>query len=416
MFHQGRLRGAGLVLLGACMVLGIMLQPLAVRAAPGPVGPGSHAAATGQAGQTAADYLAQGYARLRAGDYTGAVDAFTHAIALDARYVPAYVARANAYLRLARIKDALADLSRAIALTPGDPSLYLQRAHAEVLAGDTRAALHDATRAIQLQPASDAGFALRGNIYVGLHNYAAAIKDYSSALRHNPANSAALYWRGVAYFELYAYHRSAADFSQLIARAPDTGTYYVLRGQDNSHLGACDQAMADANHGISLDPTAVSAWVVHAQAYRCMKNDAGVIADARQILRLKGGSAYAAIAYTDLCQAEVNEQEASAALADANRALVLAPRSSAAYECRARAEWAMGDTAGMFRNARLAAGLDSADADAWFDLGVVRRHLGDGAGAISAFQRAAHLYYIQGDALASGSYRKAEGALQGIRA
>src|SRR5579862_1091556 len=103
MVRTGWLYRAGFTMLIACAMLGGAARPMPAAVA--------HDAAAGTAlhlapstkGSTATAYYAQGLAKLRAGDYAGAIDAFTHAIALNPKYAPAYEERANAYVHLKRL-------------------------------------------------------------------------------------------------------------------------------------------------------------------------------------------------------------------------------------------------------------------------------------------------------------------------
>ena len=61
------------------------------------------------------DLREQGNVRFKAGDWAGAEDAYTRALALDSTSAPAFGNRSAARLKLGRASDALADAEKAIA-------------------------------------------------------------------------------------------------------------------------------------------------------------------------------------------------------------------------------------------------------------------------------------------------------------
>ncbi|GAB5493149.1 MAG: hypothetical protein Phog2KO_33640 [Phototrophicaceae bacterium] len=100
------------------------------------------------------------------GDYAGAIEDCTQAIALDSTHPYPYNNRARAYMMLGSYQQAIADASQSIAL--GNPYDYLaltNRGTAYMASGDANAALNDFSVAIQSNADYDEVYARLGELY-----------------------------------------------------------------------------------------------------------------------------------------------------------------------------------------------------------------------------------------------------------
>jgi len=77
--------------------------------------------------QTAEEYLANGNAKNKEGDYIGAIAHFTKAIELNPNHSGAYNNRGNAKKSLEDLRGAIADFSKAIELNPNLAVAYYNR-------------------------------------------------------------------------------------------------------------------------------------------------------------------------------------------------------------------------------------------------------------------------------------------------
>ena len=100
----------------------------------------------------AEEHFAEGNALLQRGFYQKAVDAYTHAIQQNPRYVEAYINRGYAYDFLIDYKQAAADYTQAIALDLNIALVYLNRGLAYANLDQKEKASADYDRAIQLNP------------------------------------------------------------------------------------------------------------------------------------------------------------------------------------------------------------------------------------------------------------------------
>src|SRR5437870_2573168 len=103
-------------------------------------------AASGAAQVSSEAALALGVARFRAGDYAGAVEAFSLALRLNPNMADAYVNRAGAYFHLDDYRHMLEDADKAVALSPQVGLAWFWRGVAYARLGDDRAAVESYDR------------------------------------------------------------------------------------------------------------------------------------------------------------------------------------------------------------------------------------------------------------------------------
>ena len=115
-----------------------------------------------------------------------AAQAYTKAIQLDPKFLPAYEARASDYLNLKQYPQALRDYGMVLTLDPENQTAYADRGLAKLETGDNWGAILDFGAAIQREK-QDASYAPnlyenRADAYVRLGQYSEAISDYNKAI------------------------------------------------------------------------------------------------------------------------------------------------------------------------------------------------------------------------------------------
>jgi lipoprotein NlpI len=143
-------------------------------------------AAAGKA-DSAKGYFASGNAKRAKGDWAGAIDDATLAIALMPDYAEAYNLRGLAKRQQQDLNGAIVDYSQAIALKPDFATAYSNRGWAKYVDADTAGALEDLDKAVELNPKGALALYDRGNVHYDQQAWADALKDYTLALEANPS-------------------------------------------------------------------------------------------------------------------------------------------------------------------------------------------------------------------------------------
>ncbi|SRR6266571_1167318 len=115
-----------------------------------------------------------------------AARAYTRAIQLDSKFLPAYEHRASDYLSLKQYQGALKDYERILQLDPENVTAYADRGLARLQTGNTWGAISDFGDAIRRKKEDDSYlpnlYEYRGEAYAKLGQYRDAIADYSKAI------------------------------------------------------------------------------------------------------------------------------------------------------------------------------------------------------------------------------------------
>ena len=115
-----------------------------------------------------------------------AAQAYTKAIQLDAKFLPAYEQRASDYLNLKQYQQALKDYEKILTLDPGNVTAYADRGLARLETDNTWGAISDFGDAIRRKKEGDSYlpnlYEYRGDAYVNLGEYREAIADYTKAI------------------------------------------------------------------------------------------------------------------------------------------------------------------------------------------------------------------------------------------
>ncbi len=126
-----------------------------------------------------------------------AVQAYTKAIQLDPKFLPAYEKRASGYLNLKEYPQAIKDYDRILVLDPKNGTAYSDGGIAKLEIGQYRAAISDFREAIRLKNEGDSFlsnlYKYCGDADVSLGDFREAISDYSKAIERRLANDSFLF-------------------------------------------------------------------------------------------------------------------------------------------------------------------------------------------------------------------------------
>ncbi len=116
-----------------------------------------------------------------------AISAYTAAIQLDSKFLPAYEERASAYLGLKQHTQAIRDYDRILELDPENTTAYADRGLAELVSGISPLAIFDLGEAIRRTPDDDSNslamsHEYRADAYTKIGDYRRATAEYSKAI------------------------------------------------------------------------------------------------------------------------------------------------------------------------------------------------------------------------------------------
>lgn len=129
----------------------------------------------------------RGAARAAEGDVNGAIEDYTHAIALDDSLAQAFSNRGNALTKLARYAEALADYDRALERAGDVAAIYCNRGLARKMLGDLPGSLEDFEAALRLDDRFAPAYLARGSVRALTGDVQGAVRDLERFLEISPA-------------------------------------------------------------------------------------------------------------------------------------------------------------------------------------------------------------------------------------
>jgi len=189
--------------------------------------------------------------------YDAAIDAYSHALALDPDNIVARYHRGLAYTRIGGLSSALTDLTRVIELDADPAGLYRLQA---------------------LQQ--------RGLVYARQGQLDRAIADFDVLLDRDPQAFEVAYERANARFRLQSYEQAIDDYTQVLQVDPEHIEAYLNRGRSHAALGDYPEAIRDYNRAIALKPNRAVGYSSRGQAYVRLQRYGEALADYARALEL----------------------------------------------------------------------------------------------------------------------------------
>ena len=217
--------------------------------------------------------------------------------------------------------------------------------------GNLGGAIESMNSAIKLNPRYTRAYIARAAANYMNKRIGAALSDADLAIASDP-NSAIAY-TGKCFFTSEFGKNGAAlgACDRAIELNPKLAMAYNVRGLVRTKLGNYALAIADLQRAIDLDPKLYYSYNNLAVAQFAQRNVLGALNSARTAIQLNPRSSSA---HGLLGQLLVVNKDYQQALAELNRALGLNPHNSNAYEARAAANLALGNTAQARSDAQLA--------------------------------------------------------------
>ena len=286
-------------------------------------------------------YDGRGRAKYRRRDYSGAILDHTSAIQLGPQAVSlAY--RASAYRGAKELEKAKADVEEAIRLDRTCVQAHVSSSNVLVDQGLAAEALAEANEAIRLDPKCSLAYNNRGIAYNSQKEHAKAIVDYDEAIRLDPKYASAYSNRGNVYRSQKDYAKAIAEYTEAIRLDAKHVLAYNGRGIAYGNQKEYAKAMADFNEAIRLDPKYASGYGNRGNVYARLKEYSKAVADFSEVIRLDPRHP---AGYNSRGNAYSDQKDYAKAIADYTEAIRLDPKCVQAYRQRAKLYRAEGSAA-----------------------------------------------------------------------
>jgi tetratricopeptide (TPR) repeat protein len=179
----------------------------------------------------------EGWARLYACDYRGALDAFRQSAKSEMSRIPSMGRIAEIHICTGRPALGFAELRKALKTAPVReiPGLYAWEGEMRLFTGDYRAALKALTEGARL--GDDVAFCWRGAAYAKLGRFKEALADLDKAVKLFPTDLEARVWRGETLRLSGKYRRALEDLDRVIASRGNYMWAYFNRALVRHALG-----------------------------------------------------------------------------------------------------------------------------------------------------------------------------------
>ncbi|MGF1587684.1 MAG: tetratricopeptide repeat protein [Pleurocapsa sp.] len=202
------------------------------------------------------DFLQQGIALAKRGDYETAINLYNQAIACNIKSAEAYYRRGLAYYDSGKIEQAIADYNQSLNLNDRQVNVYLSRAMAFLSVDNIQSSIIDLQIIFSLDPDCDRAYKLRTNICLRLKEYDQAIAYLKQAgkiyLERQDKESCRFCIARIRQIEQ----------QKILAQGGMTNQVFLQQIQQKLSQGNLGEAYRDCNWLLQLDP-------YDAQAYQC---------------------------------------------------------------------------------------------------------------------------------------------------
>ncbi|MBW4572721.1 MAG: tetratricopeptide repeat protein [Tolypothrix carrinoi HA7290-LM1] len=354
-------------------------------------------------------YEIRAFVRHQLKEYEGAIDDYSQVILINPECAEAYYQRGSVYyLDLYDYKQAFKDYSQAIRINPNFAEAYLKRGLARRSAfKDYQGAIEDYNQAIHIDSDYAEAYVNRGLDQFILGNEQTAFEDYSKAISIEP-NSPELYFlRGSAFcrskYTKQASQTAVEDYTEAIKISPYFAEAYSLRGINRYLLGDYKGAVEDldkaecfVNRPIKFQSNSSYTCILFRAAIKQAFTDLyPAKVHLRGIFRITIKDFQGAI--EDFTQFISYNPDFVRLRSFSLENLTWLPELGEGYSWRGLARYLQGDIEGATEDYDQAIDIDQNCASAYEWRGILRYKQGDPHRAIWDLQKAAKLFFEQGD-------------------
>jgi tetratricopeptide (TPR) repeat protein len=215
---------------------------------------------------TAGDFFVVALGKYQESDYQSAVDNYSKAIKVKAKFSEAYVNRGLVKAELGDAKGSLADQNAAFEIDPNQPAVYVNRGVLLYQAKNWEGAIGEYTQALKFDKEDPLVYFDRAIAYADSNRPNEAIADYNKAIEYHPKFMVAYYNRGNAKSKLNQYADAIKDYDQVLSLSPNYIQALNNRGNALLKTGNNKAALADYNQAIAIKPDYASAYTNRASA------------------------------------------------------------------------------------------------------------------------------------------------------
>jgi tetratricopeptide (TPR) repeat protein len=313
--------------------------------------------------ESANDLVQSGIAHIEKYELDAAIADLDTAISIDPRLVSGFFNRGRARQIKGDDDKAISDFSEALRLDPTNHKSLTERARIWFKRKEFDRAITDATDAFKINPDDGDALSVRAFAYGGKNDADNTIRDLTDMLRIDPEKySYALIERASLWEAKNAYDQAIADLTLLIANSNSPGLL-VRRGRAYIRKGDALSGLRDADEAVRLAEDSADGYQIRGEALRALRRPNEAIPEYRLALRLVtedskkeeirsalrelGASDNAPTVGVDelLKSAEewLRKGELDRAIADANQASLVQPRSARVFLFRASVWASKGD-------------------------------------------------------------------------
>ena len=205
-------------------------------------------------------------------DNAANIASLTGVIQRNPRDASAYNTRGVVYAKLGQYSNAIQDFSHTIALNPNFSGAYTNRALAYRQTNKNDLAMQDFNQAIAVNPNDAAAYLGRGNLRRSQNDFTGALADLNQSIRLNPEGAQAYHARGLIYQRQGDNVQAITDFNNAIDRDPFAGAPYQARGQSLMATGQYEKAIEDFNAALNVNANISEAWAGLGYCYEKLNN------------------------------------------------------------------------------------------------------------------------------------------------
>jgi tetratricopeptide (TPR) repeat protein len=305
-------------------------------------------------------FIRRGISKTQTAEYSAAIEYYTKALELDPLCVEAYMERIYAKLELKDYKSADEDIANGDMVYPNFAKgmLLFDEANSHFKEGNYPLAIQRYNEVCELLPSLTNIYYLRGLAKKLSENYKAAIADFDLAIENDASNKAAAYFqRGKIKSMLREDSGAIKDYTHAIELSPKEEEYYYARAGVADNVSGIE----DYTKAIELNPGNPMNYIARAVNRMLIEDHQNAFNDL---------SAYISIAPSDAYR-----------------------KVSDAYYFRGRMRMHLLDVEGAIADWTKAIEVDSENADAYFNRGIIYEAMGNKEEAERDMEKARKLGY-----------------------